>query len=344
MVETVRWDGNILWVLDQTLLPHDVRYESCSSVEDVAKCIQNMLVRGAPAIGVTAVFGMYFALRDALIAKDSDKLKIVQQKAEFLNSTRPTAVNLMWATNLVLQHIDEVPDERTLEKIQSLALDIYREDIESCHKIGSVSASYIPERAAILTHCNAGALATAGYGTALGVIRKAVEDGKDISVFADETRPLLQGARLTAWELQQDNIDVTLITDNMAAHLMSIGEIDLVVVGADRIAANGDTANKIGTFSVALAAKYHNIPFYVAAPVNTIDPVCKNGSHIPIEERQPEEVSCIGSVSIAPTGIKCRNPAFDVTPSHLITAIFTDRGVLTADYRKAISVLLNQSG
>jgi methylthioribose-1-phosphate isomerase len=343
MVETVRWDGNILWVLDQTKLPLEIHYEPCSTVESVAKCIQNMLVRGAPAIGVTAVFGMLFALKEALAAKQSDIIATMRQKAGYLNSARPTAVNLMWATNQVLEHLDKSPNEQTVNSIESLAVRIYRNDIESCRKIGCFSGPYIPDKASILTHCNAGALATAGYGTALGVIRRAVEDGKSVSVFADETRPLLQGSRLTAWELQEDNIDVTLITDSMAAHLMSCGEIDLVVVGADRIASNGDTANKIGTLSVALAAQYHAIPFYVAAPVNTIDPVCSNGSDIPIEERSPEEVSYFGGIRTAPPAVKCRNPAFDITPAALITAIFTDKGVLKPDYKKDISLLFGHS-
>ena len=339
MVETIRWDGKTLWVLDQTKLPADVQYVPCDTVEAVAECIRNMRVRGAPAIGVTAAYGMLLALRTGLDTDVTDLNEWMSQKASMLNSTRPTAVNLMWATDYILKEIRHISVHQWNSHVELVAAQIYADDIESCRQIGRFAAPYIPEKATILTHCNAGALATAGYGTALGVIRTAVEDQKRIKVFADETRPLLQGARLTAWELMEDNIDVTLITDNMAAYLMNRGEIDLVVVGADRIAANGDTANKIGTFSVALAAKYHNIPFYVAAPINTIDRSCSTGKGIPIEERSCEEVTNLTHVRTAPVGVKCRNPAFDVTPAALITAIFTDKGAIEPDFRKTIAEL-----
>jgi methylthioribose-1-phosphate isomerase len=336
MVETLRWDGKILWVLDQTKLPADIRYEPCSTVEAVAGCIRNMSVRGAPAIGVSAAFGMVLALREGCTRNVADIREWMHQSAVLLNETRPTAVNLMWATDRILETLNVFPEREWDAQIETLAVQIHQNDIESCRKIGRFAAPHIPDNASILTHCNAGALATAGYGTALGVIRTAVEDNKNIRVFADETRPLLQGARLTAWELMADNIDVTLITDGMAACLMQQSQIDLVVVGADRIAANGDTANKIGTFSVALAAKYHDIPFYVAAPVNTIDRSCFTGADIPIEERSPEEVTGYAGIRTAPAGVKCRNPAFDVTPAALITAIFTDRGTIEPDFTEGI--------
>ncbi|MBN1879255.1 S-methyl-5-thioribose-1-phosphate isomerase [bacterium] len=340
MVETLRWDGSILWILDQTRLPLDIRYEPCSTVDAVAGCIRNMLVRGAPAIGVTAGFGMVLAMKQGMADNVPDIRSWMHDKAKLLESTRPTAVNLAWATRTILDHLDRVLNTNdAMAQIESLASKIYNEDLQRCRRIGQYAAPLIPRKASILTHCNAGALATAGYGTALGVVRRAVEDGKQIRVFADETRPFLQGARLTAWELMQDNIDVTLITDSMAAHFMSLGDIDLVVVGADRIAANGDTANKIGTYSVALAAKAHGVPFYVAAPVNTIDSDCPDGSQIPIEERSIEEVTHIGDIRVAPVGIKVRNPAFDVTPNHLVSAIITDKGIVKADYRTSIAAL-----
>ncbi len=343
MVETVRWDGKILWVLDQTRLPLEVRYEPCETVESVARCIKEMLVRGAPAIGVTAAFGMVLALREALKNDIQDVTEWMRRKARFLEDTRPTAVNLAWATRTVMDVIEHADDGSIGDRVEALAIRILNEDIRSCHEIGRHAARFIPERASILTHCNAGALATAGYGTALGVIRRAVEDGKQIRVYADETRPFLQGARLTVWELMEDHIDVTLITDSMAAYFMSIRDIDLVVVGADRIAANGDTANKIGTYSVALAARAHQIPFYVAAPINTIDMNCPNGSMIPIEERNADEVTSFGGVRVAPYGIKVRNPAFDVTPAGLISAIITDYGALEPDFGQSISRLIVNS-
>lgn len=340
MVETVRWDGQILWVLDQTQLPQNVRYEACSTVDTVARCIKDMLVRGAPAIGVTAAFGIVIAMREGLSRNVGSIRDWIRVKALELEQTRPTAVNLSWATRTMLREMELVTDEVLLKTLEAKAIQIYEEDIASCRRIGCFAAPYVPETATILTHCNAGALATAGYGTALGVIRYAAEGGKKIRVFADETRPFLQGARLTAWELMQDGIDVTLITDNMAAYFMAKGDIDLVVVGADRIAANGDVANKIGTYSVALAARAHKIPFLVAAPVNTIDPSCESGLSIPIEERASCEVTHFAGSWVAPEGVKTRNPAFDVTPADLITAIVTDCGVVEGDYLSGIAQLL----
>lgn len=281
-----------------------------------------MVVRGAPAIGVSAAFGM------ALAAQRGDDL---DRAGDELKRARPTAVNLAWA-------VDRMLSKRNSDLVAE-AEAINREDVASCMAIGRHGAALLGERATVLTHCNAGALATAGYGTALGVIRAAIESGKRVAVFADETRPYLQGARLTAWELQQDGIDVTLITDNMSGHFFQQGQFDAVVVGADRIAANGDTANKIGTYTVAVLANAHGVPFYVAAPVSTIDPGCASGDGIPIEERSAQEVVDIFGSRVAPQGINVRHPAFDVTPARLITAIITERGVLRAPYEEAIRSL-----
>lgn len=321
-VEPIRWRGDALELLDQRLLPRDVHWVTCRDAHEVATAIRDMIVRGAPAIGVSAAFGL------ALAAQRGDDFDAA---AAELRSSRPTAVNLMWAIDRMLG-AREAGRDLTAE-----AEAIRAEDVEACRRIGRYGAELLGASATVLTHCNAGALATAGYGTALGVIRAAVEGGKRIAVFADETRPYLQGARLTAWELQQENIDVTLITDNMSGHFFQQGTFDAVVVGADRIAANGDTANKIGTYTVAVLANAHGVPFYIAAPVSTIDPHCPSGAEIPIEERSAAEVTSIGNVTIAPDGIAVRHPAFDVTPARLITAIITDRGVLRAPYGQAIA-------
>ncbi len=290
----------------------------CRSAEEVAAAIRTMVVRGAPAIGVSAAFGM------AMAARRGEDLDAV---AQMLKAARPTAVNLAWAVDRMLAH----PENMTAEAEAILA-----EDLEANMRMGRYGAELLGERVTVLTHCNAGALATAGYGTALGVIRAAVESGKRVAVFADETRPYLQGARLTAWELQRDGIDVTLITDNMSGHFFQQGRFDAVIVGADRIAANGDAANKIGTYTVAVLANAHGVPFYVAAPVSTIDPNCPSGAHIPIEERSAEEVTEIFGTRVAPEGVTVRHPAFDVTPARLITAIITERGVLRPPYTEAI--------
>jgi len=317
-VEPIRWRGDALDLLDQRLLPREMKYVPCHDAHEVAAAIRDMIVRGAPAIGVSAALGL------ALAAKRGDDL---QQAADELRASRPTAVNLMWAIDRMLAARGDLTEE---------AIAIFDEDVAACRRIGRYGAELLGGTATVLTHCNAGALATAGYGTALGVIRAAVESGKKIAVFADETRPYLQGARLTAWELKQENIDVTLITDSMAGHFFQQGKFDAVVVGADRIAANGDTANKIGTYTVAVLAKAHGVPFYIAAPLSTIDVRCPTGAQIPIEERSANEVAEIGGVRIAPEGISVRHPAFDVTPASFITAIITDRGVLRAPYEEAI--------
>jgi methylthioribose-1-phosphate isomerase len=311
-----------LFLLDQRLLPREEKWVPCHTAPEVAEAIKTMIVRGAPAIGVSAAYGM------ALAAKRGDDLAVA---ADELKRARPTAVNLAWAVDRMLANRD---GDLTAE-----AEAINREDVASCMAIGRHGAELLGQSATVLTHCNAGALATAGYGTALGVIRAAIEGGKRIAVFADETRPYLQGARLTAWELQQDNIDVTLITDSMAGHFFSEGAFDAVIVGADRIAANGDTANKIGTYTVAVLANAHNVPFYVAAPLSTIDPNCPSGKEIPIEERSAQEVVDIAGSRMAPEGIKVRHPAFDVTPARLITAIITERGVLKPPFSDAIASL-----
>jgi len=326
-VTPLRWDGNALFLLDQRLLPREEKWVACRSASDVADAIRTMVVRGAPAIGVSAAYGM------ALAAKAGEDL---DRAGDELKRARPTAVNLAWAVDRMLRHRGG--------DLVAAAEAINREDVESCMAIGRHGAALLGAQATVLTHCNAGALATAGYGTALGVIRAAVESGKRIAVFADETRPYLQGARLTAWELQQDQIDVTLITDNMSGHFFKEGTFDAVVVGADRIAANGDTANKIGTYTVAVLANAHGVPFYVAAPVSTIDPNCPTGAEIPIEERSAEEVVDIFGARVAPEGIHVRHPAFDVTPARLITAIITERGVLRAPYEDAIARLFRTAG
>jgi methylthioribose-1-phosphate isomerase len=325
-VTPLRWTGNALELLDQRLLPASETWIAYRSADEVAGAIRDMVVRGAPAIGVAAAFGM------ALAAKRGDDL---ERAAGVLREARPTAVNLAWA----IDRMQRVAPAAMLEEAEA----IHREDVEANMRIGRFGAELLRDGATVLTHCNAGALATGGYGTALGVIRAAVEGGKRVAVFADETRPYLQGARLTAWELQRDGIDVTLITDNMSGHFFQQGQFDAVVVGADRIAANGDTANNIGTYTVAVLANAHNVPFYIAAPMSTIDPQCPNGAAIPIEERSAAEVVEGFGKQIAPHGINVRHPAFDVTPARLITAIITDRGVLRPPFGPAIESLVRQS-
>jgi methylthioribose-1-phosphate isomerase len=329
---TLEWKDGQVEMLDQSRLPREVTYVTCRDAATVAKGIKELWVRGAPAIGVAAAMGMALGARD-LDEGDTDAfLKGLDEVGEMLVSQRPTAVNLAWAVNrmraFARDHKDAGPGRLKTMLVEE-SQRILDEDIATCRAIGAAGAGLIPEDAGVLTHCNAGALATAGYGTALGVIRGAVEAGRHLRVFADETRPVLQGARLTAWELMQDGIDVTLITDNMAAHVMSRGLVQAVVVGADRIARNGDAANKIGTYGVALLAAAHNIPFYVAAPLSTVDFAMATGAEIPIEERAGDEVTHVfGQTAIAPDGVKVMNPAFDVTPARLIRAIVTERGAV----------------
>src|SRR5438552_3158638 len=298
-VTPIRWRGDALELLDQRRLPREELWVTCRDAHEVAVAIRDMIVRGAPAIGVAAAFGL------ALAAKRGDDLTAA---ADELRASRPTAVNLGWAIDRMLAA------NANAEDLTREAEHILTEDVEANRRLGRFGAELLGERVTLLTHCNAGALATAGYGTALGVVRAAVEAGKKVAVFADETRPYLQGARLTAWELKQEDIDVTLITDSMAGHFFQQGKFDAVIVGADRIAANGDTANKIGTYTVAVLANAHGVPFYIAAPLSTIDVNCPDGASIPIEERSAAEVTSMNGVSIAPDGINVRHPAFDVTP------------------------------
>jgi methylthioribose-1-phosphate isomerase len=313
-VEPIRWKGDRLELLDQRLLPGKKKYVTCRTAEQVAKAIKDMVVRGAPAIGCAAAFGVVLS-------------KGTKKAYEVLAKSRPTAVNLFWA----LARMKKAKD------LKAEAEAIFAEDLAANHAMGELGATLIPERARVMTHCNAGALATAGYGTALGVIRSS--KGKRIKVIANETRPYLQGARLTAWELVQEGIPCTLITDNMAGHMMSSGEVDVIVVGADRIAANGDTANKIGTYALAVLAKRHNIPFYVVAPLSTFDFKIASGKEIPIEERPAGEVTGYRDSTWAPKGVSVRNPAFDVTPAELITGIVCEKGVVLNPNRESLATL-----
>jgi methylthioribose-1-phosphate isomerase len=331
-------------MLDQKRLPVEEIYHTYTDYEGVAEAIRSMIIRGAPAIGVAAAMGIAIGVKNAAAGSPS----IEELDREFgiicrvIAGTRPTAVNLFWAVDrmkAVYARVRPSGAETIKNALIEEALTVYREDIEANRAMGRMGQELIPDGARVLTHCNAGALATAGYGTALGVIRAAVEAGKKISVFADETRPWLQGARLTAWELDRDGIPVTVITDNMAGYFMKKGEIDCVIVGADRIAANGDVANKIGTYSVAVLAKENGIPFYVAAPVSTLDPKIPDGGHITIEERNMDEVRMIQGVAITPQNVPAANPAFDVTPARYVGAIITERGVARAPYEESLRSL-----
>jgi methylthioribose-1-phosphate isomerase len=325
------WADGKLWLLDQPRLPTEELWHSYDDYREVARAITTMVVRGAPAIGCTAAFGVAIGARQGAP---------IAQVIDTLAATRPTAVNLFWALERMRAAATAFGSGPGLaDALERRAVEIWHDDIARCRAIGDHGAPLLPAGGTILTHCNAGALATGGFGTALGVIRAAVASGNAIRVLADETRPFLQGARLTAWELQRSGIDTTLITDNMAGHLMQKGLVHAVVVGADRIAANGDTANKIGTYSVAVLARAHGIPFFVAAPRTTIDLATLTGKDIPIEERAASEVTHIGGVQVAPTGIAVRNPAFDVTPAEYITAIITEAGVAKAPYDRTISAL-----
>jgi len=332
-IQPIVWRDNRLYLLDQRRFPQQQIWLEYDHPDDVTKAIHNMVVRGAPAIGITAAYGVVLAARQAWNIAAVNWKQAMTAPLAHLAESRPTAVNLHWAIHHMTQLYEALPDTESPEAVLlEKAQFIHDEDIKANHKMGKLGAKLLKENSVVLTHCNAGALATAGYGTALGVIRSAIAAGKAISVIADETRPFLQGARLTAWELQKDNIPVTLICDNMAGYLMSKGEIDCVIVGADRIAANGDVANKIGTYTVAILAKEHNIPFYVAAPVSTIDLSLSDGSQIPIEERDSREMTHIKDIQLAPEGINVFNPAFDITPQRLVTAIITENGVVTGDY------------
>jgi len=340
-IETLRWSKDHFEMIDQRILPADFKYISYTDAASVADGIRDMVVRGAPAIGCAAAYGVALAALNLQDASSDEFNRGMKDAFEVLAQSRPTAVNLFWAIDRMKSVMSSI--QGSSKEIANILLDeaheIKREDIEVNRAIGKNGAELLDDGARVLTHCNAGALATAGHGTALGVFRSAVEVGKKISVIADETRPFLQGARLTAWEMVQENIPVTLISDNMSGHLMSHGEIDAIVVGTDRVAGNGDVANKIGTYMVAVLAKRHNIPFYVACPLSTIDRSITSGKDIPIEERPKEEVTGYRDCQWAAQGVKVRNPAFDVTPAELVTGIITEKCVIFAPTKAKISKL-----
>ncbi|HSW40511.1 MAG TPA: S-methyl-5-thioribose-1-phosphate isomerase [Acidobacteriota bacterium] len=342
MIRTIEWTDSGVVMLDQRLLPGEEVYCTCSDHTDVAEAIRSMLIRGAPAIGIAAAMGIALGVRKSRAASIEKLDHEFNAICEAISCTRPTAVNLFWAAERMKKVYDKTRS-RGVDAVRAAlmeeSLTMHREDIEANRNMGRHGQALIPDGARVLTHCNAGALATAGYGTALGVIRAAVEAGKKLRVFADETRPFLQGARLTAWELGRDNIPVTVITDSMAGYFMHKRDIDCVIVGADRIASNGDVANKIGTYSVAVLAKENNIPFLVAAPVSTIDMSIADGSHVRIEERHPDEVRTIRGIAITPENVSVANPAFDVTPAHYVTAIITERGIARPPYMESLRAL-----
>ena len=344
MLPTIEWRDGVVVMVDQRKLPSEEVYVECRTAPEVAKAIKTMVIRGAPAIGVAAAMGLALGVETSK-ATGTQKLATEFYKlCELMAGTRPTAVNLFWAIDRMKRafaasvqaghSVEEIRD-----RLDAEANAIHDEDVESCKAMGRLGAEVVPENARILTHCNAGALATAGYGTALGVIRAAASAGKVLQVFADETRPFLQGARLTAWELVRDHVPTTVITESMAGPLMRRGEVDFVVVGADRIAANGDVANKVGTYTVALLADAHKVPFYVAAPLSTIDLATPTGDDIKIEERAPREMTHMGSTRLTPEGASVWNPAFDITPARLITGIITERGIIRPPYDKSLPAL-----
>ena len=344
-IKTIEWIDNYSRMVDQTVVPYEYKFVNITTGADMFHAIRDMIVRGAPAIGVAGAHGIVLFAQEGA-EKFSNRVEFINwllDKAEYMKTSRPTAVNLMWAVN---KQIDIIKNSKSdingiVEELKSSAIRLEDEDIEINKKIGDFGAEVVPKGATILTHCNAGALATVGYGTALGVVRSAFAKDNTIKVFADETRPRQQGARITTFELAMDGIPVTLITDGMCSYFMKKGMINMVVVGADRIAANGDTANKIGTYTVAIAAKYHNIPFYIAAPLSTIDISIKTGDEIPIEERSHEEVTHINGKRICAEGVNIINPGFDVTPHELIAGIITEKGILRPDYNESIAEAFN---
>jgi methylthioribose-1-phosphate isomerase len=340
-IETLRWNQDHLEMIDQRILPSTFEYISYYSALSVAEGIKTMVVRGAPAIGCAAAYGVALEAISLKNLKSKEFFKEMEKAFKLLLESRPTAINLFWAINrmrLLMDKNQSTPLELS-ELLLNEAHKILKEDVAINKAMGQFGATILPNNAKVLTHCNAGALATAGHGTALGVVRSAVESGKNISVIADETRPFLQGARLTAWEMVQEGIPVTLISDNMSGHLMKTGHVDVVVVGTDRVAGNGDVANKIGTYMVAVLAKRHNIPFYVACPLSTIDQSILSGDDIPIEERASEEVTGYQDKQWASKGVKVRNPAFDVTPAELVTGLITEKGIIYNPNLKNISNL-----
>lgn len=338
-IKTIEWRNGAVRLIDQTKLPHKLVYISCRDTKVLWDAIKKLKVRGAPALGVAGGFGIALGMKNSKAKNSGYFLEELKKVAKYLGSSRPTAVNLFWALER-MERVVAVHKNSSVKDLKKVllkeAFKIQDKDKKTCSDMAKYGASLVKSGDTILTHCNAGALATAGCGTALGVLYKAEEQGKKIKVYADETRPLLQGARLTAWELMRQGIDTTLICDNMAASLMAQGKIDKIFVGADRIASNGDTANKIGTYSLAILAKYHNIPFYVVAPVSTIDFNIKSGKQIPIEQRSAGEVRCFGTAHTAPDCVKVYNPAFDVTPASLITAIITELGIAKPSYTSSL--------
>ena len=345
MIQTLEWTNEGVRFIDQTKLPTEEVYVNCTTHQEVADVIRNMVVRGAPAIGVSAAMGIALGVKNSSAQSVSDLRQDFEQICDIIGKTRPTAVNLFWAIRRMTAKFDSMLT-RSVPEIKQALIDeaqrMHAEDIAVNQAMGRHGATLMPEEGGVLTHCNAGALATAGYGTALGVIRAAIEQGKRIRVYADETRPFLQGSRLTAWELMKDGIPTTVISDNMAGVMMKQGKIGAIVVGADRIAANGDTANKIGTYTVAILAKEHGIPFYVAAPISTVDLDCPEGSQIPIEQRNQMEVTHIAGKQMVPDGVGVENPAFDVTPARYIAAIITEKGIARAPYDKSLRNLAAQ--
>ncbi len=345
MIQTLEWTDQGVRFIDQTKLPTEESYVNCTTYQEVADVIRNMVVRGAPAIGVSAAMGIALGVKNSEAETSGDLKRDFDQICEAISKTRPTAVNLFWAIKRMQRKFESIrmrPIPQIKQSLIEEAQRMHAEDIAINQAMGKHGATLMPASGGVLTHCNAGALATAGYGTALGVIRAAVEAGKKIQVYADETRPFLQGARLTAWELVKDGIPTTVISDNMSGAMMRLGKIGAVIVGADRIAANGDVANKIGTYSVAVLAKEHGIPFYVAAPISTVDLETPDGSKIPIEQRSATEVTHFAGKQVTPEGVGVENPAFDVTPARYVTAIVTERGIAKAPYEESLSALARQ--
>jgi methylthioribose-1-phosphate isomerase len=343
MITTLEWTDRGVRFIDQTKLPTEETYVTCKTYQEVADVIRNMVVRGAPALGVAAAMGIALGAKTSSAENVSDLKRELDHISEVIGKTRPTAVNLFWAIRRMQQKFDTLRMRPVAEIKQALieeAQGMHAEDIAINQAMGRHGATLMPVTGGVLTHCNAGALATAGYGTALGVVRAAVDQGKKIHVYADETRPFLQGSRLTAWELVKDGIPTTVISDNMSGALMRQGKIAAVIVGADRIAANGDVANKIGTYTVAVLAKEHDIPFYVAAPISTVDLETRDGSQIPIEQRNPAEVTHIAGKVITPEGVQIENPAFDVTPAKYVTAIVTEKGIARSPYQESLAQLV----
>jgi methylthioribose-1-phosphate isomerase len=345
MIQTLEWTDQGVRFIDQTKLPTEETYVNCTTYQQVADVIRNMVVRGAPAIGVSAAMGVALGVKNSKAETAGELKRDLDEICDLISKTRPTAVNLFWGIRRMQQKF-ELLRVRPVSQIKQALIDeaqrMHAEDIAINQAMGKHGATLMPDSGGVLTHCNAGALATCGYGTALGIIRAAVERGKKIHVYADETRPFLQGSRLTAWELVKDGIPTTVISDNMSGAMMRQGKIGAVVVGADRIAANGDVANKIGTYTVAVLAKEHSIPFYVAAPISTVDLETPDGSKIPIEQRNPAEVTHIAGKAITPAGIQVENPAFDVTPAKYVTAIVTERGVARAPYTESLARLVRE--